>query len=84
MKSVSIRTTKAGRKAPPSQQEQPVAPKPATQKFHVLPLSPCEDPQARITRRAYELYCERGYRDGSALDDWLDAEREILSQIPAV
>jgi hypothetical protein len=61
-----------------------VAPKPATQKFHVLPLSPCEDPQVRIAKRAYELYCERGYRDGSALDDWLDAEREILSQIPAV
>lgn len=84
MKSVSIRTTKSGRKAPAPQQEQQVAPKPATQKFHVLPLSPCEDPQARIAKRAYELYCERGYRDGSALDDWLDAEREILSQIPAV
>lgn len=84
MKSVSIRTTKPGKKAPPPQQEQQVAPKPASQIFHVLPLSPCEDPQARIAKRAYELYCERGYRDGSALDDWLDAEREILSQIPAV
>jgi len=84
MKSVTISTTKSGRKAPAPQQDQQEAPKPTTQKFHVLPLAPCEDPQARIAKRAYELYCERGCRDGSALDDWLDAEREILSQIPAV
>ncbi len=37
-----------------------------------------------IAKRAYDLYCERGYRHGSALDDWLDAEREILSRIPPV
>jgi hypothetical protein len=37
-----------------------------------------------IAKRAYELYCERGYRHGYALDDWLDAEREILSQVPPV
>ncbi|NDF00742.1 MAG: DUF2934 domain-containing protein [Verrucomicrobia bacterium] len=55
-----------------------------TQKIHVLSQSPCEDPQARIAKRAYELYCERGYRNGFALDDWLDAEQEILSQIPAL
>jgi hypothetical protein len=84
MKSVTISTTKSGRKAPAPQQEQQIAPKPATQKFHVLPLSPCEDPHASIAKRAYEFYCERGYRHGNALEDWLDAEREILSQIPAV
>jgi hypothetical protein len=84
MKSVSIRTTKPGKKAPAPQQEQQVASKPAPQKFHVLPLSPCEDLQALTAKRAYELYSERGCRDGSALDDWLDAEREILSQYPAV
>ena len=33
----------------------------------------------RITKRAYEHYVERGYRDGCSLQDWLDAEREILS-----
>jgi hypothetical protein len=38
-----------------------------------------DDLQARITTRAYELYVERGSRDGFALEDWLDAEREILS-----
>jgi hypothetical protein len=48
------------------------------------PLSPCDDPQILIAKRAYELYGERGYRHGLALDDWLEAEREILSQIPPV
>ena len=33
-------------------------------------------------KRAHELYSERGYGHRSALDDWLEAEREILSQIP--
>jgi len=39
-----------------------------------------DDLQARITVRAYELYVERGYRTGCALEDWVDAEREILSR----
>jgi len=45
------------------------------------PVSPCDDLHILITKRAYELYTERGYRHGYALDDWLEAEREILSQI---
>jgi hypothetical protein len=48
------------------------------------PVSSCDDPHILIAKRAYELYSERGYRHGNALDDWLDAEREILSQIPPV
>ena len=48
------------------------------------PLSPCDDLHILIANRAHELYSERGYRHGSALDDWLEAEREILSQIPPV
>jgi hypothetical protein len=39
-----------------------------------------DDLQAHITARAYELYVERGYRDGCGLQDWVDAEREILSR----
>ncbi|MCS6295922.1 MAG: DUF2934 domain-containing protein [Nitrospira sp.] len=31
-----------------------------------------------IAKRAYELYMVRGAGHGSALDDWLQAEREIL------
>jgi len=43
-----------------------------------------DDLHARITTRAYELYVERSSRDGCALEDWLDAEREIVShEFPA-
>ena len=31
----------------------------------------------QIATRAYELYEQRGRRDGQAGRDWLDAEREI-------
>jgi hypothetical protein len=33
-----------------------------------------------IAARAYGLYEERGFRQGCDLQDWLDAEREILSR----
>jgi len=33
----------------------------------------------RVALRAYELYLERGGRDGLAMDDWLAAERELLA-----
>lgn len=36
--------------------------------------------RARIERRAYELYVKRGCREGCALEDWLDAEREMLGR----
>lgn len=48
------------------------------------PVSHCDEPHILIAKRAYELYSERGYRYGYALDDWLDAEREILSRVPPV
>lgn len=31
----------------------------------------------RIAQRAYELYLSRGAADGAAMDDWLEAEREL-------
>ena len=34
-------------------------------------------PEEEIRRRAYEIYVERGDEPGSALDDWLQAEREV-------
>ena len=81
MKSASIRSIKPDRKTPAPQQQ----PKgPPAQKPHAPPVSPCDDLHVLIATRAHELYGERGYRGGSALDDWLDAEREILSQIPPV
>ena len=33
----------------------------------------------RIAQRAYELYEQRGRQAGSALEDWIQAEREIRS-----
>ncbi len=37
-----------------------------------------------IRIRAYDLYTERGARDGRALDDWLQAEYEVLRERGAV
>ena len=31
-----------------------------------------------IERRAYEIYLVRGGADGHAVDDWLQAEKELL------
>jgi len=33
-----------------------------------------------IRQRAYELYVERGNRPGSALEDWIRAEREACGR----
>jgi Protein of unknown function (DUF2934) len=35
---------------------------------------------ARIRRRAYEVYLRRAGRAGSDLEDWLEAEREVLGE----
>jgi hypothetical protein len=34
-----------------------------------------------IEERAREVYFERGCHEGHALDDWLQAEREVLAEI---
>jgi len=34
-----------------------------------------------ISRRAYELFLERGGADGADLDDWLRAERELGGRV---
>lgn len=39
-----------------------------------------DDLHARIATRAYELYVQRGCRQGCAVEDWLEAEREIVSR----
>jgi len=36
-----------------------------------------------IARRAYELYEARGYVDGFDVDDWLQAEQDIVGSKPA-
>lgn len=35
----------------------------------------------RISRRAHELYVERGRVDGHGLEDWLDAELEMIVKL---
>jgi len=35
-----------------------------------------------ISRRAYELFAERGYQDGYHLEDWMRAESEALAPVP--
>jgi hypothetical protein len=36
--------------------------------------------EERIRQRAHEIYLERGGRDGSETDDWLQAEQEIRGE----
>jgi hypothetical protein len=35
----------------------------------------------RISKKAFELWQERGYRDGHDLEDWLDAEAVVMEEI---
>jgi hypothetical protein len=34
----------------------------------------------KIAQRAYELFVERGGKNGTDMDDWLRAEREVKSK----
>ena len=34
----------------------------------------------KLASRAYELYLERGGADGMDMDDWLEAERELMQR----
>ena len=48
----------------------------------LLAKAASNDLTPQITRRAYELYERRGRREGDALQDWLQAEREIRDSGP--
>jgi hypothetical protein len=37
-----------------------------------------ETHQGRVAQRAYELYEQRGRQEGHSLEDWLNAERQLL------
>jgi hypothetical protein len=37
-----------------------------------------EDLGSRLAKRAYELYVQRGQEHGHDIEDWLEAERQIL------
>jgi hypothetical protein len=38
--------------------------------------------ESDIALKAFAYYCERGYRDGSDIEDWLRAERELRGTPP--
>jgi hypothetical protein len=38
--------------------------------------------EKEVQVRAYELYEQRGKGDGFALQDWLEAETEVLARLP--
>ena len=40
-----------------------------------------EEVRARISLRAYEIYLSRGGESGSELEDWLQAESEVLTAL---
>lgn len=40
------------------------------------------DVDGQIRDRAFELYEQRGREDGHALDDWLQAEAQVLQNKP--
>jgi Protein of unknown function (DUF2934) len=56
----------------------PMTTKSKSRKLHSPTPVQQNDIEERIRRRAYALYEERGRVDGFALDDWLQAEAELL------
>ena len=50
-----------------------------TRKEHPQEGALSDEQRERIAKRAFELYLERGCREGCAVEDWVDAEREILT-----
>jgi hypothetical protein len=51
----------------------------SAQKFMVWPEGRWE----RIATKAYELWEQRGCRQGCDLEDWLDAEAVVIQSLPA-
>lgn len=47
---------------------------------HQSPVSAPADLYSLVAKRAYEIHAERGFRQGYALDEWLEAEGEILNR----
>lgn len=76
MQSQAVKDPRRRKSSESLQSQEPAAP--VKEPVHSQPVSSRDDAQARITDRAHELYAERGYREGYALDDWLEAEREVL------
>jgi len=50
-----------------------------SQQFHEI-VQVMEDVQAQIARKAHELHQQRGCRHGFDLEDWLEAEHQVLGE----
>ena len=50
----------------------------ATTAYAREPIAETLGLEDRVRQRAYELYVLRGNESGSEVDDWLQAEQEIL------
>jgi len=50
----------------------------AEQSGPALKISKADWTHERIARRAYELYEQRGRQEGRALEDWVNAERQLV------
>ena len=58
--------------------------KPSTRSPLTASPQPIELPDGmteRISKKAFELWQDRGYRDGHDLEDWLDAEAIVMEEI---
>lgn len=55
---------------------------PTTPKNLLLKPATSSDPELhrRIALKAYELFAQRGYQHGHDCEDWLEAERLVLSE----
>jgi hypothetical protein len=58
----------------------PVATMPSPKPVEVRKTKPLVNLEEQIRVRAYQLYEERGYTPGHQEEDWLVAEREILTR----
>jgi len=77
MKSTGSQSPKKPNRKASASRKQPNGP--SAGMLQELQSSSSGDLHALIAKRAYERYGARGYQHGSALDDWLEAEREILN-----
>lgn len=64
--------------------KKPSAPQSKVRAVRSAVTNPIELPEGmweRISQKAFELWRERGCREGHALQDWLDAETAVMEEI---
>lgn len=78
--------TKPVKTASPSKTKAPTKPRPKAAKrpSQDKRQNPIELPDGmweRVAKKAYELWEQRGYREGRDLEDWLEAEAIVMEEI---